>query len=211
MKEWNEMDAGKYFSEEKDLEKIAVLSNGFRNINAVREKDPQLALTLFFDLKNRFFDQFSETDSPRADFLKAYEEKIRLKPIEFLPSVPLRNSRSMQASIHFLFQLTFGIATYFSLRTRNEIRTFVWVVGANGGLLALTGIIQKLTYLPADNLNEIFGLWDTPEPRYFYSSFTYKNHCALLLSFRCSPFLLCFTINSSIPRKKLFTARAFFF
>ena len=113
MKEWNEMDAGKYFSEEKDLEKIAVLSNGFRNINAVREKDPQLALTLFFDLKNRFFDQFSETDSPCADFLKAYEEKIRRKPIEFLPSVPLRNSRSMQASIHFLFQLTFGIATYF--------------------------------------------------------------------------------------------------
>ena len=68
MKEWNEMDAGKYFSEEKDLEKIAVLSNGFRNINAVREKDPQLALTLFFDLKNRFFDQFSETDSPWATF-----------------------------------------------------------------------------------------------------------------------------------------------
>ena len=182
MKEWNEMDAGKYFSEEKDLEKIAVLSNGFRNINAVREKDPQLALTLFFDLKNRFFDQFSETDSPCADFLKAYEEKIRLKPIEFLPSVPLRDSRSMQASIHFLFQLTFGIATYFSLRTRNEIRTFVWVVGANGGLLALVGIIQKLTYLPADNLNEIFGLWDAPEPRYFYSSFTYKNHwCAFAL------------------------------
>ena len=109
------MNAGKYFSEEKNLEKIAVLSNGFRNINAVREKDPSWRLTLFFDLKNRFFDQFGETDSPCSDFLKAYEEKIGREPIEFLPSVPLRNSRSMQASIHFLFQLTFGIATYFFL------------------------------------------------------------------------------------------------
>ncbi len=182
VEEWNEMNAGKYFSEEKNLEKIAMLSNGFRNINAVREKDPQLGLTLFFDLKNRFFDLFSETDSPCADFLKAYEEKIGREHIQFLPSVPLSNSRSMQASIHFLFQLTFGIATYFSLRTRNEIRTFVWVVGANGGLLALIGIIQKLTYVPADELKEIFGLWDAPEPRYFYSSFTYKNHwCAFAL------------------------------
>ena len=29
---------------------------------------------------------------------------------------------------------------------------------------------------PSDNLKEIFGIWDTPEPRYFYASFTYKNH-----------------------------------
>ena len=113
MKEWNEMDAGKYFSEEKDLEKIAVLSNGFWNINAVREKDPQLGLTLFFDLKNRFFDQFGETDSPGANFLKIYEEKIWGDPIEYLPSVPLRNSSSIHATVHFLFQLIFGIATYF--------------------------------------------------------------------------------------------------
>ena len=181
-KDWNEMNAGKYFSEEKNLEKIAVLSNEFGKINAVREKDPQLALTLFFDLKNRFFDQFGETDSPCAKFLKVYEEKIGREHIQFLPSVPLRESRSIHASVHFLFQLIFGIATYFSLRTRNEIRTFVWVVGANGGLLALVGIIQKIHYVPADELKEIFGLWDAPEPRYFYSSFTYKNHwCAFAL------------------------------
>ena len=155
---------------------------------------PELALTLFFDLKGRFFDQFSETDSPCTDFLKAYEEKIRLKPIEFLPSVPLRDSRSMQASIHFLFQLTFGIATYFSLRTRNEIRTFVWVVGANGGLLALTGIIQKLTYLPADNLNEIFGLWDTRAKIFLLEFYLQKP----LVRF-CSPFVVlrsCFALLS---------------
>ena len=182
VEEWNEMNAGKYFSEEKNLEKIAMLSNGFWNINAVREKDPQLGLTLFFDLKNRFFDQFGETDSPGANFLKIYEEKIWGDPIEYLPSVPLRNSSSIHATVHFLFQLIFGIATYFSLSTRNEIRNFIWVVGANGGLLALVGILQKIHYVPSDELKEIFGLWDAPEPRYFYSSFTYKNHwCAFAL------------------------------
>ncbi|MBT3635431.1 MAG: O-antigen ligase family protein [Opitutae bacterium] len=182
VKEWNEINADKYFSEETNFEKIGMLSNGFRNINAVREKDPQLALTLFFDLKNRYFDRFDGTDSPSANLLNAYEEKIGRKPIEFLPSIPLRNSPSIHASIHFLFQLTFGIVTFFALRTRNEIRNFVWVIGVNGGLLALIGIIQKVHYVPSDSLKEIFGIWDAPEPRYFYSSFTYKNHwCAFAL------------------------------
>jgi len=181
-KEWNEINAGKYFSEETNLEKVGMLSNGFRNIKAVREKNPQLALTLFFDLKNRYFDRFDGPDSPSSNLLNAYEKKIGSKPIDSLPSIPLRNPPSIHASIHFLFQLTFGIVTFFALRTKNEIRNFVWVIGVNGGLLALIGIIQKFHYVPSDSLKEIFGIWDAPEPRYFYSSFTYKNHwCAFAL------------------------------
>ena len=29
-----------------------------------------------------------------------------------------------------------------------------------------------------ESLKEIWGIWDTPEPRYFFASFTYKNHWA---------------------------------
>ena len=97
LKEWNEFNAGKYFSEETNLEKVGMLSNGFRNINADREKDPQLALTLFFDLKNRYFDRFEDTGSPCKNLLNAYEEKIDHKPIESLPSIPLRNSSSIHS------------------------------------------------------------------------------------------------------------------
>jgi len=185
LKEWNKLNAGQYFTDETDLEKVGMLSNGFRNINAVREKDPQLALTLFFDLKNRFSDQFNDIDSPSSALLNAYEEKIFANPVESLPTIPLRNSTSIHGAIHFLFQISFGIAIYFALRTRKEIRNFVWVIAINAGLLALIGIMQKIHYVPSDTLKEIFGIWDAPEPRYFYSSFTYKNHwCAFaLLSF----------------------------
>jgi hypothetical protein len=185
LKAWNELNADQYFTDETDLEKVGMLSNGFRNINAVREKDPQLALTLFFDLKNRFSDQFNDIDSPSSALLDAYNEKIFSNPIELLPTIPLQNSTSINGAIHFLLQLAFGIAAYFALKTRKEIRNFVWVIAINGGLLALIGIIQKAQYVPGDNLKEIFGIWDAPEPRYYYSSFTYKNHwCAFaLLSF----------------------------
>ena len=182
IKEWKELNAEGYLSEEPNLEKVALLTNGFRNINAVRKKDPQLALTLFFDLKNRYYDQFQDFGSPCTNLLQAYEEKITCKHIDAFPSVALRNTSSIHSAIHFLFQLTFGVATYFALRTRSEIRTFALVIVINGGLLALIGIFQKVYYLPGEEVKEIFGIWDAPEPRYFYSSFTYKNHwCAFAI------------------------------
>ena len=59
----------------------------------------------------------------------------------------------------------------------------MWVIFINCALLALVGIVQKINYTPDDNALEILGIWDTPEPRYFFSTFTYKNHwCAFALS-----------------------------
>jgi hypothetical protein len=210
LKAWNELNADQYFTDETDLEKVGMLSNGFRNINAVREKDPQLALTLFFDLKNRFSDQFNDIDSPSSALLDAYNEKIFSNPIELLPTIPLQNSTSINGAIHFLLQLAFGIAAYFALKTRKEIRNFVWVIAINGGLLALIGIIQKAQYVPGDNLKEIFGIWDAPEPRYYYSSFTYKNHwCAFaLLSF--FPVIALLYYQSKHETKKLIHNKSVF-
>ena len=48
----------------------------------------------------------------------------------------------------------------------------------SGFALGIAGMVQKFSYKPDSNLNEIWGIWDTPEPRYFYASFTYKNHWA---------------------------------
>ena len=50
--------------------------------------------------------------------------------------------------------------------------------------MTICGLIQKFNYSPADDLKEIWGIWDTPEPRYYFASFTYKNHwsCFAILS-----------------------------
>ena len=60
-------------------------------------------------------------------------------------------------------------------------------MGINTGLLALL-VYGKLNYMPSENLLEILGIWDAPEPRYFFSTFTYKNHwaCFVLLSLTAS-------------------------
>ena len=64
----------------------------------------------------------------------------------------------------------------YALTDLEDIRKILFAVAINGGILSFAGIIQSLIYLPSDNLKEIWGIWDTPEPRYFFASFTYKNH-----------------------------------
>jgi O-antigen ligase len=51
--------------------------------------------------------------------------------------------------------------------------------------------------VPGDRVKEIWGLWDAPEPRYFFSSFTYKNHWSAfaLLCLGCSVSLAWREIN----------------
>ena len=43
-------------------------------------------------------------------------------------------------------------------------------------VLCLVGFYQKINHQWADDYLEILGIWNAPEPRYYFSTFTYKNH-----------------------------------
>jgi O-antigen ligase len=202
-KEWYDLNIDDYFSHEPNLEKTNALRNGFRNIISIQQTDPNLSIALFFDLKNNYYDNFGSSQSPCTRLLSLYESKIKRPNVEFLPSSPTLTKSNIFSCGHFLFQIMFGIVMYFSVRTRKEIRICIYVVAINAGLLALIGIIQKINYVPHDNLKEIFGIWDTPEPRYFYSSFTYKNHwsCFAIVSLFLTIAVLHYQIKHA--RRKL--------
>ncbi len=198
-KEWHDLEVDEYFSKELNVEKTDALRNGFRNIISVQEKDPNLSLALFFDMKNRYYARFGSTQSACTKLLKLYEDKIKSPTAEFFPSSPTLTKSNMFSCMHFILQIMFGVIMFFSVRTRREIRICTFIIAINAGLLALIGIIQKIHYVPHDNLKEIFGIWDTPEPRYFYSSFTYKNHwsCFAIVSLFLSIAILRYQINHS--------------
>jgi len=208
--EWYEMNIDHTFSMEQNIEKTNSLRNGFRNIISVQEKDPGLAIALFYDLKNRYNDRFGLTPSPCTDLLILYEKKIKLEKYLFLPSCPISSKAYLFTCIHFILLIMFGVIMYSALRSRREIRLCVLIISINAGLLALAGIIQKINYVPGENLKEIFGIWDTPEPRYFYASFTYKNHwsCFALISLFLMVSLLHHQVKTSMLKlihdKKIF-------
>jgi O-antigen ligase len=201
--EWHNLNIDAYFSSEPNFEKVDMLNKSFQNILKVQESDPDLGLALFLDLKNRYHDRFGSKQSACTQFIALYEKEIGQNAIKFIPSSPVFSSTTIFSCVHFIFIILFGIVMYFSIRTRKEVRICAFVIGVNAGLLALIGIIQKLSYVPHDNLKEIFGIWDTPEPRYFYSSFTYKNHwaCFAIISFFSSIATLHHRITH--PRQEL--------
>ena len=58
------------------------------------------------------------------------------------------------------------------------IKPTFWALVASTGLLALMGLYYRFQYLQGNSIagTEIIGLWQAPEPRISFASFTYKNH-----------------------------------
>ena len=58
------------------------------------------------------------------------------------------------------------------------IKPTFWALTASTGLLVLLGLYYRFQYLQGNSIagSEILGLWQAPEPRISFASFTYKNH-----------------------------------
>ena len=175
-KEWYELNIEKAISEETNIEKIIMAAENFKNISNLSFVNPNLSHTVFFDFKNRYFDKFPQSDSSSAKLIYDYENLISLKPNGFFPTLAISHTNILIKFFHKICQLSIGIIFFLLLNDRTTIRKLLFTVTINAGLLALVGIWQKLNYIPSDNLLEILGIWDTPEPRYFFATFTYKNH-----------------------------------
>ena len=182
--DWRELDIEKNIPTEKNVEKVKFFSENINLLYNSNHRDPDLNLALYFHTYNKYKDNFLINNSPVDNFMNLLIEKISLKPIKFLPSVAIKHKNKIFDFIHFFFQLFFGIAVYNCLNNLAQIRKIILILSCNTLIITIFGIVQKLNYIPSDNLNEIWGIWDTPEPRYFFASFTYKNHwsCFAIMS-----------------------------
>jgi O-antigen ligase len=173
---WAKLNIDKYFSQETDIHKNILVSKVFKDIETLSDQNPELALAIFFDFKNHFFDKYPSYDGPTANLIFEFEGMIQNHPNPFIPSSVLSNKGLIFNFINTISQVLIGFILFFSINKRKHIRRILLVLSINIGILAFVGILQKLNYKPSDSHLEIFGIWNTPEPRYFFSSFTYKNH-----------------------------------
>ena len=141
----------------------------------VEKQNQDLALVRFH-LAHRYV--INQPESALKRPFKRYWEDIRMQSSGWFPSVV-----TPETSQKKLYLLTFvflqGILVYRYLRERRLLRLLLAILSINCVLIAIAGILQKLAFGPNDMRPEIWGVWETPEPRYFFASFTYKNHwCA---------------------------------
>jgi len=165
-------------TQSKSLEKINVVTNGLKLVANASQENPSRGLTIFFDFKNRYKDRFNPSEDDDLWLLIHDVETALQKPnLEFIPSVPISDAYYYIQFYFILFHIFIGyVIFYLVIKYRNLLNYLMWVIFINCALLSLLGIVQKLNYTPSDNALEILGVWDTPEPRYFFSTFTYKNH-----------------------------------
>lgn len=174
--DWDKLSIEDAMSSETNIEKIIFASDKFKDIYKLSLTNPELSLTTFFDFKNRFFYRFQDKQSAVDKLIINYENLISLNTYSSLPTIAIQHPDLIKDFINKLFQISIGIILFLSIKTRKEIRKILYILCVNTAILAVIGIWQKLNYKPADDLLEILGIWNAPEPRYFFSTFTYKNH-----------------------------------
>ena len=74
------------------------------------------------------------------------------------------------------------------------IKPTFWALTVSTGLLVILGLYHRFEYLQGDipEGSEILGLWQAPEPRISFASFTYKNHWSAYIILVCSTCLYLF-------------------
>ncbi|MBT4666337.1 MAG: O-antigen ligase family protein [Opitutae bacterium] len=155
---------------------VPYVGDEFRDIQGRSEVDSGQAIALFYRFRRDFQNKFDRFDSPFEPFIEDYEKKLKRTHTSWLPSCITADASIWKRCYPISILALQAIILWRFMKSRRLIRKLLLIIVLNGALLAIAGTLQKLSYVPSDSVKEIWGLWDAPEPRYFFSSFTYKNH-----------------------------------
>ena len=172
-----ELNFYKRLQSSQNLEGAQFISQRFRSIMSTAENSRSESLAIFFDSYERY--RLIYNTKKNEDLSVLMDEilkKIKLDIISFLPSQTIVDKNIIFNFLFWYSNILLIILLFLNKTNSKDIYLSVWFILTNCALLALVGIIQKINYVPSDYKLEILGIWDAPEPRYFFSTFTYKNH-----------------------------------
>ena len=163
-----------FLNNKEGLESRIVASNILKETVPYFKSDAKKALGLLLHYNNQFNDEYGQ-QSGNSTILSNLLKKMWSKPNPFLPVQVIVSEDSFFQHLVFFSQFCIGFFAFIIFKDRKSIRRFVGLLFISGFALGIAGMVQKFSYKPDSNLNEIWGIWDTPEPRYFYASFTYTK------------------------------------
>ena len=168
---------------EKNTKKVDEIRKNIKNVILTNEREPHLSLNIFYNLRNIIKYNFDGFASPAKDYLKEFEKQMKNSFSKWQPTTIYGNLEGFLSCIKLISYIAFFYLVYGTFKKRREIFTAIEIIFIVGVLLAIIGIFQKAYLSDYLGFNKIIGIWEPPEPRYYYSSFTYKNHwsCFALL------------------------------
>lgn len=207
MTDLNELNFEKVLLSSADSKKIEMVSNAINLIIGQSKKNPQTSLAFFYYFKNRYQDKFgSKKNDGIIKLFKDCENKISLPYNKFLPSCTIKNKNYFIDIYFFIINIFIGLALFYSINNKNDINIVCKFLFINCLILSIVGFYQMHKHQWTENYIEILGIWNAPEPRYYFSTFTYKNHWSAyaLLMISCGLFLIRNELRKLINANKSF-------
>jgi O-antigen ligase len=193
--------------------KIEMMSKSVNLILDSAKSSPSTSISLFFHFKSTYRDKFgSKKSDPILNFFDELNQRLKIPFHTFLPSSIVQDTKILKRNYLFLINLVIGIVIYTQIKKQNQIDKIALLFVLNFLILCIVGIYQKYTQQWTDHYLEILGIWDAPEPRYYFSTFTYKNHWSafaiMMLSFT---FFILIRILKEINFDYLKSGKLFFY
>jgi O-antigen ligase len=168
--------------------KIEMMTNAINLILDSATSSPSTSISLFYHFKKTYTDKFGHhNDDVILDFFNILNERIKLPFNAYIPSSTLIDFKTINMNYFFFINLFIGLVLFFQITNLRQIHSIALLFVLNFFILCIVGFYQRYTQLWTDDYLEILGIWDAPEPRYYFSTFTYKNHWSafaiMMLSF----------------------------
>ena len=168
--------------------KIEMMTKAVNLILDSAKSSPATSISLFFHFESTYKDKFgSKKNDSILNFFNALNQRLKIPFHTFLPSSIVQDTKILKKNYLFLINLLIGIVIYTQIKKQNQIDRMALLFVLNFLILCIVGIYQNYTQQWTDDYLEILGIWNAPEPRYYFSTFTYKNHWSafaiMMLSF----------------------------
>jgi len=168
--------------------KIEMMTKAVNLILDSAKSSPSTSISLFFHFESTYRDKFgSKKNDLILNFFNELNQRLKIPFYTFLPSSVVQDSKILKRNYLFLLNLIIGIVVFTQIKKQNQIYRIALLFVLNFLILCIVGIYQNYTQEWTDDYLEILGIWDAPEPRYYFSTFTYKNHWSafaiMMLSF----------------------------
>jgi O-antigen ligase len=193
--------------------KIEMMTKAVNLILDSAKSSPSTSISLFFHFESTYRDKFgSKKNDSILNFLNELNQRLKIPFYTFLPSSIVQDSKILKRNYLFIINLLIGIVIYTQIKKQNQIDRIALLFVFNFLILCIVGIYQYYTQKWTDDYLEILGIWDAPEPRYYFSTFTYKNHWSafaiMMLSFT---FFILIRIIKEINFDYLKSGKLFFY
>jgi len=193
--------------------KIEMMTKAVNLILDSAKSSPSTSISLFFHYKSTYLDKFGVKKNDLVlDFLNKLEQRLEIPFNSSLPSSVVNDFIIFKKNHLLILNMLIGIIIYIHIKKLFQIDRIALLFTMNFLILCIVGFYQKYTQQWSDDYLEILGIWDAPEPRYYFSTFTYKNHWSafaiMMLSFT---FFILFKLKKEIKFDYLKSKKLFFY